>query len=285
MAAPIITRPRANLERARKRLHVSIDFGTTTSGFAYAADNGSTGSVVVRDFSAYPDQLVPYPKTKTALLYKNGQPEPVAWGWTAHKQYLALGAAERSSYTYIEQFKLALDRRSRCQLPDGFTAERVVGDYLRLLKRYAVERLQEAYGAGTHEDLVQWCVTVPAMWSEEQKAVMRRAALAAGVIRELHSDALMIILEPEAAGLHAHLSGSAGMAVGQTFMVIDAGESARQARQLQLQLGRGTGMAPPVGTAARHAARWHPLGCGASHVTSMLGQDTAGINPQASCPW
>lgn len=43
---------------------------------------------------------------------------------------------------------------------------------------------------------------MPAMWSDSSKQRMRRAALRAGLIRSEDSDALTIILEPEAAVLH-----------------------------------------------------------------------------------
>lgn len=47
------------------------------------------------------------------------------------------------------------------------------------------------------------CLTVPAMWTDAAKQRMRGAALAAGLIPTETSDALSIILEPEAAVLHA----------------------------------------------------------------------------------
>jgi hypothetical protein len=41
------------------------------------------------------------------------------------------------------------------------------------------------------------------MWDEASKQAMRRAALRAGLITRVDSDHLTIILEPEAAALHA----------------------------------------------------------------------------------
>lgn len=46
-------------------------------------------------------------------------------------------------------------------------------------------------------------MTVPAMWTDENKATMRRAAQAASIIQSVDSDQLSFILEPEAAALHA----------------------------------------------------------------------------------
>jgi hypothetical protein len=47
------------------------------------------------------------------------------------------------------------------------------------------------------------CLTVPAMWTEASKQAMRRAAVKAGLVTSLNSPHLKIILEPEAAALHA----------------------------------------------------------------------------------
>lgn len=46
-------------------------------------------------------------------------------------------------------------------------------------------------------------MTVPAMWGDASKHAMREAALRAGFIHKLDSDALSIILEPEAAAIYA----------------------------------------------------------------------------------
>jgi len=47
------------------------------------------------------------------------------------------------------------------------------------------------------------CLTVPAMWTDASKQCMRSAAESAGLASSTDSDALSIILEPEAAVLHA----------------------------------------------------------------------------------
>jgi hypothetical protein len=152
-----IARPVANLERAAtKRIFVSADFGTTSSGYRYAFDSNSD----VLEVTNYKDMPYSYPKTKTALLYKKPPPTaaangaagfdfefdevdqlaadagqlrvsdtaagagaaPVEWGWTADKVYQAMSDEERVQHVYLDNIKLALDRRSggQYQLPAGF---------------------------------------------------------------------------------------------------------------------------------------------------------------------
>jgi hypothetical protein len=44
-------------------------------------------------------------------------------------------------------------------------------------------------------------LTVPALWTEDQKQFMRKAALKAGIIEELSSANLLLCLEPEGASI------------------------------------------------------------------------------------
>jgi hypothetical protein len=73
------------------------------------------------------------------------------------------------------------------------------------------------------ESEVQWCLTVPAIWKDDQKNAMREAAALAGLVDHKESDQLKIILEPEAALLHSRVSELDQMTPGTTVMMIDAG--------------------------------------------------------------
>lgn len=82
--------------------------------------------------------------------------------------------------------------------------------------------LRRSGGVTVHPDQVQWCLTVPAMWSDAAKSTVRQAALRAGLIRQLNSDALQLILEPEAAALHVSSTGG-NVRPGDVCLVVDAG--------------------------------------------------------------
>lgn len=68
-------------------------------------------------------------------------------------------------------------------LPAGLEASRVIADYLRFLKDFALAKLCEQWGNGkvTPKDVV-WAMTVPAAWSESAKQTMRLAAVDAGLV-------------------------------------------------------------------------------------------------------
>jgi hypothetical protein len=207
------------------RFIVAFDFGTYASGIAFKQlrSFGSTSSAAWQ-FSDWPDQPTPYAKTRSAILYDGRR--PIAWGWRALKAYSSLAATgcDLQKYTYLQDFKLALDEGSGYRMPAGFDAVTVIADYLRFMKEYTLQKLQNAFPMGNvHADLVQWCLTVPAMWTDEQKDAMRSAAHRAGLVSEKDSEQLLVILEPEAAALHARVSRDVEMEEDSVFMVVDAG--------------------------------------------------------------
>ncbi|GIM04741.1 hypothetical protein Vretimale_9239, partial [Volvox reticuliferus] len=55
--------------------------------------------------------------------------------------------------------------------------------------------------SATARGMIRWCLTVPALWSDEAKGKVRRAAHRAALITKLDSDELTVVLEPEAAAL------------------------------------------------------------------------------------
>ncbi len=54
--------------------------------------------------------------------------------------------------------------------------------HLLAAPRFICLHLRSALGPSFHPDVVQWCLTVPAMWSEAAKALMRDAACRAGLV-------------------------------------------------------------------------------------------------------
>jgi hypothetical protein len=48
---------------------------------------------------------------------------------------------------------------------------------------------------------IRWVLTVPALWSEEHKHFMRKAAVEAKIIEDLNCSNLLLCLEPEGASI------------------------------------------------------------------------------------
>lgn len=225
-----------------QRVVASIDFGTYATGFGWtpiSEDNEDPAQRRIFTCVQWPSQPVAYPKTLTAvLLDRDGA--IIAWGDEARRKAGELQAGGRSKgWRYLRSFKMSLGRglgsgdlfaRPATVLDDALESpEQLIAAYLRRIYRFALDEIGQR---GFLEDEIRWCITVPAIWSDRQKQIMRRAAQEAGLPTE--DDRLLLALEPEAAAHHARVSGvkvvGSGndstpslMLPGARFMVVDCG--------------------------------------------------------------
>jgi molecular chaperone DnaK (HSP70) len=170
---------------------VSLDFGTTFSGCAYATRSNPT-----QVFSPFlwPDTDGHYPKTKTEVYYArdgNGDLVFKSWGATALVDFCQ--AESPQSGELIQEFKLHLAPGSHYgeapePLPAGLTVDVVITDYLRAISRFYMDQLRETFGSEFGMQEVQWCLTVPAIWDDRAKQLMKSYAEAAGMVRTRNRD-------------------------------------------------------------------------------------------------
>lgn len=215
------------------RVVIAIDFGTSRSGYAYAFVHDPR--IIKR--TAWPDQPFQYAKTSTNLLC-DASGKVAGWGFSARKEIARLRRAKKhAGYYHLVGFKVAL--RTGQPSPKGpifrtgkrtFEVVKLVADYLRQLKQFALQELQGGTTGLLDEREVRWCLTIPAIWNDAEKHWMRVAAERAGMI-EAGADPsrLRTVLEPEAAALHC-LDQELGAApalsqlrAGTRFMIVDAG--------------------------------------------------------------
>ncbi|KAH7283875.1 hypothetical protein KP509_34G029100 [Ceratopteris richardii] len=258
---------------------VSVDFGTTHSGFAYAMTSVTPAEVY--DCLEWPGaksaRAIPYCKNQTSLFYlpssnAEGSFELKEWGWSAFLAYdqalqdlsrktiesgasggcseeSALGSADPGPCDslnprkgkegfFATKFKLylapqAIQASALPCLPPDLTSERLVVDYLKILTDYAVQELTKALGRKLTKGHIQWCLTIPAIWDERAKQLMRRYAEKAGMIQGPDSPAgvsasprpLYMILEPEAASAFCQHEGRLNITLktGDRILVADVG--------------------------------------------------------------
>ncbi|KAH8948066.1 hypothetical protein BDL97_11G076700 [Sphagnum fallax] len=72
---------------------------------------------------------------------------------------------------------------SASNLPPGLTLNRVISDYLRAMGNFILRHLQEVHFRSdlSMED-VQWCVTVPSIWSHNPRQQMESSMVDAGLV-------------------------------------------------------------------------------------------------------
>ncbi|KAF9085046.1 Heat shock 70 kDa protein 12A, partial [Mortierella sp. GBA35] len=201
---------------------VAIDFGTTFSGCAYAY---APEDEEARTITTWPKQNIQYAKTPTLNLYKevDGKYKMIEWGW---KSKMGMETPSASKYIQISDYKPYLDEnlvmtpwKNIVSVPDA------ISDYLHAFHEYAAEKILQEFGPSYSRKCFRYCLTVPAMWSDKAKDVMRRAAIRAKLITEAdHPERLMLVSEPEAAALYCERACKQyDLEDGDRFLICDAG--------------------------------------------------------------
>ncbi|KAF9346752.1 Heat shock 70 kDa protein 12A [Mortierella sp. AD094] len=199
---------------------MAIDWGTTYSSMAYAFQQDGE----VHEVSTWPKQTHSYPKVPTCNLYGPNSKEILEWGYTAK---VAITKPPYKNHVLLSKYKLHLDEASgpHPPLPNGLGVVDAIADYLRVFHAHVLQTVLLGFGAAFEQRHIQYCLSVPAMWNDNAKAMMRQAALQAGMITPLDPPhRLLLISEPEAAALYCEKKcDQFQIGHGQRFMICDAG--------------------------------------------------------------
>ena len=145
-----------------------------------------------------------------------------AWGCDSK---MKKGRSE-SEYIQLYKYKTRLDESA--DFPPWSSPVSVadaIADYLRAMHEYAAGKIEQQLGRRFTRESFQYCLTVPAMWSDKAKDTMRKAAIQAGIVKENDiPDRLMLVSEPEAAALYCERSCKEyDLKDGDRFLICDAG--------------------------------------------------------------
>ncbi|KAF9971570.1 hypothetical protein BGZ73_005489 [Actinomortierella ambigua] len=201
---------------------VAIDFGTTFSGVAYAfKSNGE-----VNEMTSWPQQANLYGKVPTVSTYHKENDTMHSWGYAAKSAMLTPNGR---NLDLLQKFKLFLDQDLAPYLPPlprTITPQQAISEYLRALHGHAInEIMKTAGGALANPNQIQYCLTVPAMWTDGAKGVMRQTAIEAGLITAQDPPhRLLLVSEPEAAAMYCERKCEQfNLRHGDRFMICDAG--------------------------------------------------------------
>ena len=218
-------------DRQAAAVVAALDFGTTYSGCAVAHSSDPTK---VHILYKWPFCQGTYSKTNTELYYtrdNRGALSLKSWGGAALMHF---NQAPVTAGELIKNFKLHLagsqyGPSTAEPLPGSLTAAVVITDYLREISKHIMKLLRETYGRQFGMQDVQWCLTVPAIWDDHAKQLMKSYAEDAGLVQSRNINEgspypLLIVLEPEAAAVFCltafeHLT----YAKGDKFMTADLG--------------------------------------------------------------
>ncbi|TVY82722.1 Heat shock 70 kDa protein 12A [Lachnellula suecica] len=194
-----------------RKLIVGIDFGTTFSGVAWAETKRPDHLAIV---NVWPSGLgmnegVTQDKVPTEIRYT---PEGMEWGFQIPRD------AEKQHW-----FKLALSGESRASAPYEKLPEELTTDFLTALSRHFRYFLEQKLGATILRTVpLEFCLTVPAIWSEVAKEKTLKACKDAGLSPS--QGKISLVSEPEAAAIFAlHDLDPHELQIGDSFVLCDAG--------------------------------------------------------------
>ncbi|CAC5416772.1 unnamed protein product [Mytilus coruscus] len=180
----------------------AIDIGTTYSGFAFSSK--------VEQMSIYTyewkDRDLTSSKTPTSVLLDNKK-EFVAFGYQADNKYTQciIPDEEMEDFYYFRRFKMRLHERltmdTEIQEEAGkkMKALDVFCIAIKYLKEQLIRNLQSRVMSAKVDDVL-FVLTVPAIWLDQAKIFMTKAAEKAGIGK----DQLTLAVEPEAASIYCH---------------------------------------------------------------------------------
>lgn len=223
-----------------KLLVAAIDFGTTFSGYAYS---------FVHDYKSDPLKIQTNHwiggghislKAPTTVLF-TPQQAFYSFGYEAEDKYAEL--AEEGTHTnwyLFQRFKMLLHENQALsrttpildEHKKPMTAIKIFSSGIAYLKKGLMEQLQKKV-TDVREDDVHWVLTVPAIWNESAKQLMRESAVEAGI----KSNSLTLALEPEAASVLCKRLPIERLHLG-TARDFDAFESGKS--YILLDMGGGT---------------------------------------------
>jgi len=233
---PMLTRLKSGSREPEKpkgpKYIISIDFGTTRTGFAYCiVEDSSKAAVKFEIQSKYAssdveEDILPNEKSDTILVALNSNPEKTfkiglqsfinssdtgKTGWMATDFKMKMDMIDRRRQNpndiHLRKTMVPLIPLSEETQPAEMELIDVVCNYLRIVGDISYEEIcswanQKSQPHPTKDD-ISWVITVPAIWTDQARIFMREAAFKAGLVSDgTFSKNIGICLEPEGAALY-----------------------------------------------------------------------------------
>ncbi|CAI5681992.1 unnamed protein product [Oreochromis niloticus] len=246
---------------------VAIDFGTTSSGYAYAFAKEPECIHTMRRWEGG-DPGVSNQKTPTTILLTPDR-KFHSFGYAARDFYHDLDPSESKHWLYLEKFKMKLHTTANLSINTDLHAANgkrvkaldIFAYALAFFKEQALKELSDQTGGEFDNSDVRWVITVPAIWKMPAKQFMREAAYKSGLVSRENPEQLIIALEPEAASIYCRKlrlhqmvdlgtqttqngfspsdNVGSGMSQGDRYVVVDCGGGTVDLTVHQIRLPEG----------------------------------------------
>ena len=205
-----------NLDEIKSKAIISIDFGSSYSGFAIAFAENSIESKVE---NIQPSTIVIQKDNLKGYRYGNDAEN-------------FMNEPRSDEYIYFDRIKTKLDPKFKndvqskiyidSKYPPNYKINLriIITEYLKMFSDDALKYYNQKGNTNYSKNDIKWIVTVPAIWNEYGKQFMRNCAKRAGMNK------VLIALEPEAASLTMFKDDNVDQKYkqkGKVFMLIDAG--------------------------------------------------------------
>uniref|UniRef100_A0AAQ4RID1 Heat shock protein 12B n=1 Tax=Gasterosteus aculeatus aculeatus TaxID=481459 RepID=A0AAQ4RID1_GASAC len=187
---------------------VAIDFGTTSSGYAFSFTQDSDAIHMMKRWEGG-DPGVANQKSPTCLLLTPDL-RFHSFGFAARDFYHDLDPEEARHWLYFDKFKMKIHSTSDLTMETELEAVNgrrvraieVFGHALHFFREHALKEVKDQSSSVLEGEDVRWVLTVPAVWRQPAKQFMREAAYLAGLVSRDCPEQLLIALEPEAASIY-----------------------------------------------------------------------------------
>ncbi|XP_052780252.1 heat shock 70 kDa protein 12A-like isoform X2 [Mya arenaria] len=210
-------------------LVAAFDFGTTYSGYAFSFKNDPLKAQTNHTWSSRAAGQFISLKTSTSVLL-NPEGEFDSFGFEAEDNYASKAENdEHEGWRLFRRFKMFLQnkvlfRDTTVEDIEGNSHEvlPIIAMSIKFLHKHLLKAVANQM-IGLLEEEISYVITVPAIWNDEEKELMRTVAEEAG----LEGTRVTLALEPEAASIWCETldvdTRAALAGAGTQYMVIDLG--------------------------------------------------------------
>ena len=206
--------------------YVGIDFGTSGTTFSYwlPKTNLDQGNISVKKWAG----IGTANKMETEIILDKNFDKVLAFG---RKKCSNFVKNKNEKYFYFSNVKMYLYKNEK-EITDNYSNEKyplnkVISKFLEKIKKEAIEEIksrQESLQNKSLEDSIRWIITVPAIWSEQNKACMIEASKLAKLIKDTDDISNFFALEPEAAACFYSMSDKAEKEIlDNPYIICDIG--------------------------------------------------------------
>ena len=175
---------------------INVVAGTGFSGIAFGVNTEHFSVKNIIAESQWPGRElagIDYAKAVTMLFYSNrldangnAADRAPRTGWLAQHE-----ARTSNAITHAWQVQTRFKLRLACSqdpnippLPPGMSHIDVISDYLKAMRVQVTKRIHDGQPE-LDPRFFKWCITVPAQWSQRARSDMHRAAVLAGIVRDV----------------------------------------------------------------------------------------------------